>query len=95
MRLQGGLLHVVGWRGREHLVYMRATFRGGRRCARNSLSPIPPLVEAQGRPRVVFTPSLSPHFLWQLQSHSIEVSRCPGCCFHTKWLAGAHKSPGH
>ena len=67
MRLQGGLLHVVGWRGREHLVYMRATFRGGRRCARNSLSPIPPLVEAQGRPRVVFTPSLSPHFLWQLQ----------------------------
>ena len=40
MRLQGGPLHV-GWRGREHLVYVRATFRGGRRCAWNSLGPVP------------------------------------------------------
>ena len=37
MRLQGGPLHV-GWRCREHLVYVRATLRRGRRCARNSQS---------------------------------------------------------
>ena len=35
MRLQCGPLHV-GWRGRERLVYVRATFRRGRRCACNS-----------------------------------------------------------
>ena len=39
-RLQGGPLHV-GWRGREHLVYVGATLRGGGVDVRATLSPIP------------------------------------------------------
>ena len=36
MRLPAGWTLHVGWRCREHLVYVRATLRRGRRCAQRS-----------------------------------------------------------
>ena len=59
-RLQGGPLHV-GWRGREHLVYVRATLRGGGVDVRATLSPIPPRYCNRGQCHTIITPSLSPH----------------------------------
>ena len=50
MRLQSGPLHV-GWRGREHLVYSSMCVQpsGGAFDLRATLSPIPPLIEAQSQ----------------------------------------------
>ena len=71
MRLQCGPLHV-GWRGRERLVYVRATFRRGRRCACNSQHN----TTAKERHGVI-TLLYHPTFSCELEvSRSIEVSGC-------------------
>ena len=99
MRHRGGAQNApAGWTPPRRVALPRAP----RLCACNppegpsmcvqlsQWSPAPPLKEAVALQKRMITPSLSPHFLRQLQlevSRSIQVSRSPGCCFHTKWVA--------
>ena len=80
--LQGGPLHV-GWRCREHLVYVRATLPEGTplMCVQLSQPNTPPLKELRMRHHPFFITPLLRQVKLEV-SRSIQVSRSPGCCFH-------------